>query len=355
MRMERLLRNLAQKKRLPYLVSDLINIRYLTGFKGSYAYLIAGAGKSYFISDSRYEEYARAILPAGIEFVLQKKDFLSTLGRVVKKTGTAKIFFEEHSLPFSVYTQIKRELRGTVLVPGGDEINELRTVKDDAEIDVLRSAVKRADECLAHILGIAGPGIPEWDLSVEIEHFYRKSGCRKTSFDSIVASGAGSSMPHYVTSMTKRIAPGDMLLIDMGCEYDGYNSDLTRTVFVGTIDKEFKEIYRVVKEAQEAAISAVKPGVSTGALDKAARDVITAAGYGQYFGHSLGHGVGLEVHELPAVKSGGRVRLRKNMAITIEPGIYIPDRGGVRIEDVVVVTDSGCEILTASPKEILII
>jgi len=155
--------------------------------------------------------------------------------------------------------------------------------------------------------------------------------------------------------MTKKIEKGDALLIDMGCEYEGYNSDLTRTIFINSIDEDLRGIYGIVREAQERAISAVRPGISCDALDSVARDVIGRAGFGDAFGHSLGHGVGMEVHEIPAVKSGGRTRLKTNTIITVEPGIYIPGKGGVRIEDVVLVTDGGSEILTNSSKDIHIV
>ncbi len=195
----------------------------------------------------------------------------------------------------------------------------------------------------------------EWDVSIEIEYFYRKNGCRKSSFDSIVASGPGSSMPHYITSMTRRIEKGDALLIDMGCEFRGYNSDLTRTIFVNSVDDDLRRIYGIVRDAQERAIEFVRPGVRCGELDAVARGLIAEAGFGKFFGHSLGHGVGMEVHELPAVKTGSRTRIGKNTVITVEPGIYIPGRGGVRIEDVVLVTDGGSEILTKSSKDIHIL
>ena len=220
---------------------------------------------------------------------------------------------------------------------------------------MIRRAVDLADQCFSHILGLIKPGVVEWDLAVEIDYFYRRRGCSGTSFDSIVASGKGSSMPHYATSTTKRIESGDMILIDMGCVYEGYNSDLTRTVFLHKVDPRFREIYGIVLRAQEAAENAVRPGVTTGALDRKARDLIASEGYGGYFGHSLGHGVGLDVHELPAVKTGGEFKLKKNGVITVEPGIYLPGEGGVRIEDMVLVTSGGREILTKSDKSIIIL
>ncbi|HNW28335.1 MAG TPA: Xaa-Pro peptidase family protein [Spirochaetota bacterium] len=354
MRLKKLIRILRSKGSLPYLVTDLVNVRYLTGFTGTYASLVVGRGRSYFISDSRYEEYARSIMPKGVDFVLQKVDFLETLKSVLKTMGTRELYLEEHSTPFSVYRNMKRNLKGVRLQPGGDEVNSVRMIKDEEEIAILRQAAKITDGCVEHLKKIIRPGDGEWDIAVEIEHFYRRHGCRKSSFDCIIASGPGSSMPHYATSMDKKVRAGEVILIDMGCEYHGYNSDLTRTMFVSSIDPALERIYRVVLEAQEAAVKAVRPGITTGKLDAVARDIITEAGYGERFGHSLGHGIGMEVHELPAIKTGD-LKLKKNMAITIEPGIYVPGVGGVRIEDMVMVTARGHEVLTKSSKDIIVI
>ncbi len=355
MRLNRLKKILRREEKFPYFIPSLINITYLTGFQGSFAYLVVDEDRSFFISDSRYEEYARSMLPPSVVFVLQGNDFSETLKKVIRWTGKRKLFLEEHSLALSNYLLMKRDLRGIRLVPGGDMVNHLRMVKDEDEISSIRKAAEITDACIEHLMGIIKPGIIEWDIAVEIEYFYRKSGCSKASFDSIVASGKGSSMPHYTTSMVKRIERGDVLLLDMGCIYNGYNSDLTRTVFMTSIESEFENIYHTVREAQERALERIRPGVLTGSIDGAARDVISRAGYGKAFGHSLGHGLGLEVHELPAVKSKGDARLRKNMILTIEPGIYIPERGGVRIEDMVLVTSNGGEVLTTSSKDITVI
>ncbi|TFH42282.1 MAG: aminopeptidase P family protein [Chrysiogenales bacterium] len=354
MRLKKLIKELGARNALPYLVTDPVNIRYLTGFAGTYAYLVVGANRSHFITDSRYEEYAGSILPKSVELLLQKKDFIDSLRSVLKERGAKELFIEEHSTPLSLYRAIKTRLKGVALTPGGDEVNRLRMIKDEDEIDVIRHAAKIVDACGEHLKKIVRPGDGEWDIAVEIEHFFRKHGARKSGFDSIVASGPGSSMPHYVTSMTKKLHSGDPLLVDMGCEFQGYNSDLTRTLFITSIDPALEAIYRVVREAQEAAVSAVKPGVTTGKLDAVARGIIDDAGYGTYFGHSLGHGIGMEVHELPALKEG-ETALKKNMVVTIEPGIYLPGVGGVRIEDMVLVTAKGCESLTGSSKEIIII
>ncbi len=354
MRLKKLIRILHGRGALPYLVTDLVNVRYLTGFTGTYASLVIGSNRCYFISDSRYEEYARSIMPKGVEFVLQKIDFLETLKSVLKTIGAKELYLEEHSTPFSVYRNMKHNLKGVKLMPGGDEVNSVRMIKDEDELGILRQAAKITDACVDHLKKIIRPGDGEWDVAVEIEHFYRRHGCRKSSFDCIIASGPGASMPHYTTSMVKKVRAGEVILIDMGCEYQGYNSDLTRTMFVSSIDPALERIYRVVQQAQEAAVKAVRPGITTGKLDAVARDIITEAGYGERFGHSLGHGIGMEVHELPAIKPGD-LKLKKNMAITIEPGIYLPGVGGVRIEDMVVITAKGHEVLTKSSKDIIVI
>jgi len=355
MRLKKIINTLRKNQRLPYLVTDLNNIRYLTGFTGSYAYLVIDEKKSYFISDSRYEEYAKSILPESVDFTLLDESFFFILKRVLKETGNRLLYLEEHALTLSTYLELKQVLRGIKLIPAGDEVNSQRMVKDESEIDILRRAAVLTDKCVDHLIKFVKPGMLEWDIAVEVEYFYRKNGCRKTSFDTIVASGKGTSMPHYETSMTKKVEKGDILLVDMGCEFEGYNSDLTRTMFVSKIDPAMVKIYSIVKKAQETAVDAIKSGITTGKLDRIARDIISKEGYGSCFGHSLGHGFGIEVHELPALRSGGDLKLKKNMTVTVEPGIYVPGLGGVRIEDMVLVTSKGHEVLTKSKRDMIII
>ena len=354
-RLKQLKTNLQKTGRLPYLISNLSNIRYLTGFNGSYAMLLVTGGDSFLVSDSRYEEYARSILPSQVKFVLQAGSFNPVLKKLCSLLDVKQLFVEDHDLSLAVFLELKKNMRGIKLVSGGNEVNYIRMIKDDDEIEILREAAAITDRCVNHLVSIVKPGMTEWDVSVEIEYFYRKNGCRKTSFDSIVASGAGASMPHYEPDMKKKIMPGEVLMIDMGCEYRGYNSDLTRTFFINSVDSELEKIYYIVKTAQQNALDAVKPGMSTGDLDSVARDYISKAGFGENFGHSLGHGYGIEIHELPAVRKDGDVILKKNMTITIEPGIYLPGKGGVRIEDMVVVTASGGEALTKSTKDLIVL
>lgn len=354
MRLEKLKAILKKNNKFPYLISNLTNINYLTGFGGSYANLIIDERESFFITDSRYVEYASSILPDSVTIFQLKTDLATSLKNILG-SAKKKHLYMDHSITVSDFFNLKKKLNSIKIIPGEDELDSLRIIKDDNEIATIKKAVELTDKCFEHLLKIIKPGLLEWDIAVEIEYFYRKNGCRKSSFDTIIASGKGSSMPHYITSMSKKILQGDILLIDMGCLFNGYNSDLTRTVFIGSIEPEFKKIFNIVRSAQEEAISSVKPGITTGRLDKIARDAISKAGYGKAFGHSLGHGLGLEVHEGPTLKTGNKYRLKKNIPFTVEPGIYIPGKGGVRIEDVVLVKDSGFENLTHASKDIIIL
>jgi len=356
MRIRKLRKILMKNDSFPYLVKDLVNIKYLTGFSGSNALLIIGENITYFISDSRYEEYAKTLLGPGFEFLLQKGSQAETVKECAKIMKAERIFTESGNITLAQYNDIKKKLGRVKLLQAEDDyVNTLRMIKDEDEIALLKEAAAITDNCFSHLLKKIKPGMSEWDVNVEIDYYYKTHGCRACSFDPIVASGAGSSMPHYIPSMDKKIHKGDVLLIDMGCLYKGYNSDLTRTVFCGTVDKRLREIYEIVLTAQKRAVESVKPGADAAKVDAAARDYISEKGYGDNFGHGLGHGLGLEVHELPALKSNSEIRLKKNMVLTIEPGIYLPEIGGVRIEDMALVTSKGCELLTKSSKELIVI
>ncbi len=353
-RLEKLRKNLAKKDNFPYFVANIINVSYLTGFGGTYGNLIVDRDRIIFITDPRYEEYAAGALPDPVELFVQRKNLFLTIKDALKSIRKKTLYFEP-LISVAAFNSIKKEMKGIRLIAAEDEVSPVRAVKDAGEIEIIKKAVAIADNCFNHMLKFIRPGMLEWDISVEIENYYRKNGCRRSSFDTIAASGKGTSMPHYSTSMKKRVEHGDIMMIDMGCEYCGYNSDLTRTVFVGKITPEFRKIYNIVKKAQTAAIAAVRGGVSAGGLDRIARSIIEKEGYGKCFGHGLGHGIGLEVHEMPSLKIGSSYKIKKNTVFTIEPGIYIPESGGVRIEDVVLATESGCEVLTGSSKEIIII
>jgi Xaa-Pro aminopeptidase len=355
MRLDRARKIIEAEGKLPYLVTDLVNIQYLTGFDGSNGFLLISEDTFIFITDSRYSEYASELLGNSCELIIQKGAFEDSIKEAADILDSDKIYFEEDTVYCSHYRLISEAVHPKAFDPCGNIIGKMRMVKEAEELDIIEKAAKIADQCTEHIIKVVRPGMTEWDLSVEIEHFYRTHGCRRSSFDTIVASGSGSSMPHYIPSMNKKIGQGEPLMVDMGCLFDGYNSDLTRTFFVNSVSADFERIYAIVLAAQLKAVSAVKPGMTTGELDKIARDHISDNGYGDMFGHSLGHGIGLQVHELPSVRKDGDVVLQPGMVITIEPGIYIPEKGGVRIEDMVVVEENGARILTGFTKNCTLI
>ncbi len=356
MRIKKLKKLLKENGQFPYLITDLNNIKYLTGYAGSNAFLIIDEKESFIISDSRYEEYIKSLLTPGVKFYLQEGAAADAVKGCTDIISKKEIFLESHNITLSLYNQLKKALKKIKIIPvAEDPVNILRSVKEEEEISLLREACAITDRCFTHLLQFIKPGLSEWDIAVEIDYFYKKNGCTACSFDPIVASGTGSSMPHYKPSVDKKITKGDILLIDMGCLYKGYNSDLTRTIFVDNVDSTLGDIYNIVYEAQKKAVSSVKPGIDTRKLDSIARTFISDYGYGDNFGHGLGHGVGIEIHELPAIKKFTSAIIKKNMVITIEPGIYIPGKGGVRIEDTVLVTSGGCEILTKSSKELIVI
>ena len=341
---------------VPFLTTNLVSIRYITGFDGSYAQLLFSDGEFHLITDGRYAEYAEELLGKDCVLHIQQSGGSNGIIRdILSRSGEKKLFVEENAVVVSSFKNMEENLPGISLLDAGDCIDRARMVKDAGEIALLREAANITDRCVDHLVRFIRPGITEWDISVEIEHFYRTHGCRKSSFDTIVASGAGSSMPHYIPSMTKKIEHGAPLMIDMGCQYEDYNSDLTRTFFMGSVSDELAKVYETVLKAQRAAAASIAPGKTTGEIDAVARDIITAEGYGGYFNHSTGHGVGLQIHELPALRSGGDCVLSPGCVVTDEPGIYLPQKGGVRIEDMVLVTETGSEILTSFSKELIVL
>ncbi|HOP61929.1 MAG TPA: aminopeptidase P family protein [Spirochaetota bacterium] len=356
MRIRKLKRILKKDEYFPYLITDLNNIKYLTGFEGSNAFLFIDEKDSFLISDSRYEEYIESLLTGSFKFHLQEGGAAGAILECMNAVQKKNIFIESHNVTLTFNYELKKALKKIKIIPVyEDPVSRIRELKDEEEIDLLREACVITDRCFMHLLNFIKPGLTEWEIAVEIDYFYKKNGCTACSFDPIVASGPGASMPHYKPSQDKKIARGDVLLIDMGCLYRGYNSDLTRTIFLDSIDSLLGEIYNIVYEAQIKAVSSVKPGINSSKLDSIARNIISDYGYGDNFGHGLGHGVGIEIHEPPAIKKFTSSRIKKNMVITIEPGIYIPGKGGVRIEDTVLVTSDGCEILTKCSKELIVI
>ncbi len=323
------------------------NRRYFSGFTGSSGLLLVSADAAKLITDFRYIVQAGREAP-DFTVVRHGSDLYETLAAEIKALGGGKIGFESDFTAWDAYQKMNR----FIVQPAPVQLDKLRMVKDETELAALRTAVRLADDAFSHILGYLRPGISERDVALELEFFMRKNGAEKAAFGIIVASGPRSALPHGRAS-ERIITAGDLVTMDFGAVYQGYHSDITRTVVIGQASARQREIYDLVSAAQQAGLDAVAAGKTGREVDAAARRVISDAGYGDYFGHGLGHGVGLDIHEDPRLSPMGGEVLAPNMTVTVEPGVYIPDWGGVRIEDTVVVTAGGAQVLTASSKEFI--
>jgi Xaa-Pro aminopeptidase len=329
------------------------NRRYLSGFTGSTGQLLVTLDEALLFVDSRYTEQAKAQAPQCRIVDWNRNSFAPQLqelqGKHAKNVG-----FEKDFVTFAEYHVFKDSFAGIELVPTAGLIEELRLYKDESELTLLRQAAKIADDAFSYILGVLKPGLSEREVALELEVFMRKAGAKSSSFDIIVASGVRSSLPHGVAS-DKILEAGDFVKMDFGAYYQGYCSDLTRTVVLGQPSDKQREIYETVLESQLHALANIKPGLTGREADALARDIIVAKGYGSNFGHSLGHGLGSVVHEAPSLARSGDMVLKPGMVVTVEPGIYLPNFGGVRIEDDIFITENGNELLTHSPKALIII
>lgn len=334
------------------LITSDYNRRYMTGFTGSAGVAIISQDKAVFITDFRYTEQAAKQIE-GFEIIQHKASIIEEIANQVERLGIKKLGFEEEHVAFSTYRLYKGAIKAD-LIPVSGEIEKLRLIKTDSEIKILKEAAEIADQAFKHILTYIRPGKTELEVSNELEFFMRKQGATSSSFDIIVASGFRSALPHGVAS-DKVIESGDFVTLDFGAYYKGYVSDITRTVAVGNPSDELKNIYNIVLEAQLRGMAGIKAGITGKEADALTRDYITEKGYGEYFGHSTGHGIGLEVHEGPGLSFKSDVILEPGMVVTVEPGIYIAGLGGVRIEDDTVVTENGNESLTHSSKELIIL
>lgn len=331
---------------------NLGNIRYLTGFTGSDGAVVLCREQGWFLTDSRYTTQAETEVTGFT--VSEYRSKLEAIASFLRKSAGTRFGFEAEHTTVSVYKALVEALPGTELIPIGAELDTLRIVKDANEINLMAQAAEIASTALLGVLEQLQPGTTEQSLALALEFAMKRAGAEEKSFDFIVASGTRGAMPHGRAS-NKVIKAGELVTIDFGAVYSGYHSDETVTVAVGAPDARQREIYGIVKDAHDLAIDAVRPGVSLKELDGIARNFIESKGYGTYFGHGLGHGIGLEVHEKPTVSFRGESVVEEGMVFTIEPGIYIPSWGGVRIEDTVVVTADGCRLLTKVPKELLIV
>jgi Xaa-Pro aminopeptidase len=334
------------------LVTSLENVRYLTGFTGSNGVAIVTAAETWFFTDPRYQFQAAQEVTANAKAV--SGPLLTHAAKLMARKKLRRIGFEQDHL-----TAGDMELLGskmpprTLFLPCGGQVEMLRMVKSAEELAAIRQSVMTNSRALDAVMGNIRAGMSELELTGEIEFQMRKNGAEKPSFDTIVASGARSALPH--AHPTKTAIERGALLIDMGTFENGYASDMTRTFFVGTVSREMRRIYKAVLEAQLAAIDAVRAGVTASTVDRAARKVLAGHGLDKAFLHSTGHGLGLEIHEPPRIGKKDKTRLEPGMAITIEPGAYVEGLGGVRIEDTVAVTANGCEILTPTSKALVVI
>jgi len=333
------------------LISELRNVRYLSGFTGSSACLLITRRERLFFTDFRYQEQAEKET-SGFEIHIEKEERPKLIVKQAKEMGIGILGFET-TASYAFYRELLK--KGFRLKGLTNLVEDMRKVKDAAELLLLQRAIERAEQAFLRTKPHIRKGATEIQIAGRLEDNLRKTGCASLPFDIIVASGPNSSMPH-AKPVNRVMDAGDLVVVDWGGEAGGYFSDMTRTVLINgrNVGKK-KAIYDTVLRANLRAIECVKPGIHARAIDKAARDLIKAAGYGDFFGHGTGHGVGLDVHEQPRISRLGRDHVRTGMVFTIEPGIYLPGLGGVRIEDMVSVTGSGCSVLTALPKGLEII
>lgn len=345
-------RSLLKKNRVDcLLVTEITHVRYLSGFSGSNGMVVLVPSKAYFLTDFRYMVQAQKEVK-NCTVIIADRELTSELPKLQLFSGKIRVGVE------GAYVSLKLQAKLKELLPKADFrstenlIESLMLIKDSEEIRRIKKAVRISDQAFSEILDYLKPGAKEKDVALELEYIMRSSGADGSAFDIIVASGQRSSMPHGKAS-NRKLRKGDFVTIDFGAFFQGYASDITRTVVLGKATARQKEIYGVVLGAQKKACRSVKPGLACSRLDAVAREDIMKAGYGDNFGHGLGHGIGMVVHDQPVLNPRSSDTLREGMVITIEPGIYIPNWGGVRIEDDVLVTSSGGQILSKSPKDLL--
>lgn len=353
-RIEKLRKGMQQRGLDALLVTSPYNLRYVSNFTGTTGLSVITLTTAFFITDFRYTEQV-AEQAKGFTVVQNHGPIYDEVVKIVTEQKVEALGFEQDFVTFSIFDMLEEIIPETTdLVPVSGLIEGLREVKEPEEIETIKRACQISDAAFDYILGVIKPGMSEIEVANLLDFHMRSLGATGVSFDTIVASGIRSAMPHGVASQ-KLIEKGDFITLDFGCYYNGYVSDMTRTFAVGEPIAKLKEIYQVTLEAQLRVIDAAKPGISGIELDAVARDYITSKGYGEAFGHSTGHGIGLEIHEGPNVSKLAEKAFVPGNVITDEPGIYIPGIGGVRIEDDLLITVGGNEILVHSPKELIIL
>jgi Xaa-Pro aminopeptidase len=328
------------------------NIRYLTGFSGSEGYVLARENENLLMVDSRYITQAHEETQ-GCRIALLEQD-IKGLREHISPLSANRLGFEAQAISVALFEQLRKEMKGVKLIPIMEDLERLRGLKNPEEITAIKGAITIAEGAWNKVMKMIGPKTREDEVALELEHSMRKGGSEGIAFDCIVASGLRSVLPHAKPT-SRSFKKGDFILFDFGARYGGYCSDESCTVVLGQATDEQRRIYGIVKDAHDRAIERIKPGIKLAAIDAAARDYITKAGHGAHFGHSTGHGVGLAIHEWPRVGKDSQDVAEAGMIFTVEPGIYIPGLGGVRIEDMVLVTADGCEVLTTISKDLLMV
>ena len=337
------------------LVSSPENRRYLSGFTGSAGYLLIGEAGQVLVTDSRYTEQAERQAPSYRVEQMKAGQGWKWLPELAHDAGLRRVGFEASDISVATHSAFKKviseheESAGVELVETSELVDKMRAVKDRDELDILTKAVDVTDIALETVAARVEPGITEDEVAWELEKSMREQGAEGLAFETIVAAGPNGALPHHLADETP-LEEGHAVVIDMGAKYDGYCADLTRTIVVGEPDEKFAEVYNKVLEAQIEAEERVRPGMTGQEVDAISRDIIAEAGYGDNFGHSLGHGVGLAVHEYPRVGPTAEDPIEDGMVFTVEPGIYLSGWGGVRIEDIVVMENGRARVLSRAPK-----
>jgi len=332
-------------------VTELVNVRYLTGFTGSSGAAVVGPERRTFITDFRYLSQAAEQVPDW-DREIASNDLLAGVARVLGDDAR-RVGFDDVHLPVKSYERLREMLGDEVeLVPAGGLVEDLRAVKDAEEVERIRAAARLADDALRDVLERGLAGRTERDVALDLEFTQRRLGAEAVSFPPIVAAAAHGALPH-ASPRDEVIPEGTLVVVDWGCKLDGYASDCTRTFATGELDVRDREVYDLVARAQEEALAAVRPGPTGRDVDAVARDIINAAGHAEHFGHGLGHGVGLDVHEGPRLATTSTAVLEAGNVVTVEPGVYVPGAVGVRIEDLVVITSDGHDVLSGYTKELV--
>lgn len=344
--------NILNHKRLDAVIvlSDY-NRQYLSGFTGTSGALIITPQKNYLVTDFRYIKQATN-QAKGFEIINCKNGLIPGIKELLEKENLINIGFEGHQISYDTYVELNKGM--ITLISISDTIDQIRKVKDSGEIKLIQQAADIVDKTYEYILTVVKAGMSERKIKALLESKMLELGADGPSFDTIVASGHRGALPHGVAS-DKIIEKGDMITLDFGAYYKCYCSDITRTFAIGEPDPKLKEIYNIVLSSQLKAINEIKPGMTVKEADALARDYIKSHGYGKEFGHSLGHGIGLDIHEGPLLSKSSTGKLEKNNCVTIEPGIYIDGLGGVRIEDDILITENGCDVFTKCTKDLIIL